>query len=93
MNNSQSVTEGNTAGTIKLGTIMIGTKYVAEALEQVRDLLNGEVQEIFESLEMLSNSLNSFFANGLKNDAMAATSIENANNIRTKEILGGKNSS
>ena len=72
---------------------MIGTKYVAEALEQVRDLLNGEVQEIFESLEMLSNSLNSFFANGLKNDAMAATSIENANNIRTKEILGGKNSS
>jgi hypothetical protein len=90
MNNSQSVTEGNTAGTIKLGTIMIGTKYVAEALEQVRDLLNGEVQEIFGSLEMLSNSLNSFFANGLKNDAMAATSIENANNIRTKEILGGK---
>jgi len=93
MNNSQSVKEGNTAGTIKLGTIMIGTKYVAEALEQVRELLNGEVQEIFESLEMLSNSLNSFFANGLKNDAMAATSIENANNIRTKEILGGKNSS
>lgn len=93
MNNSQSVTEGNTAGTIKLGTIMIGTKHVAEALEQVRGLLNGEVQEIFESLEMLSNSLNSFFANGLKNDAMAATSIENANNIRTKEILGGKNSS
>ena len=93
MNNSQSVTEGNTAGTIKLGTIKIGTKYVAEMLEQVRELLNGEVQEIFESLEMLSNSLNSFFANGLKNDAMAATSIENANNIRTKEILGGKNSS
>ena len=93
MNNSQSVTEGNTAGTIKLGTIMIGTKYVAEALEQVRELLNGEVQEIFESLEMLSNSLNSFFANGLKNDAMAAASIKNANNIRTKEILGGKNSS
>jgi len=72
---------------------MIGTKYVAEALEQVRELLNGEVQEIFESLEMLSNSLNSFFANGLKNDAMAAASIKNANNIRTKEILGGKNSS
>ena len=93
MNNSQSVKEGNTAGTIKLGTIMIGTKYVAEALEQVRELLNGEVQEIFESLEMLSNSLNSFFANGLKNDAMAAASIKNANNIRTKEILGGKNSS
>ena len=46
-----------------------------------------EVYEIFESLKILSDSLNSFFANGLKDDTLAKTSIDNAENIQTKEIL------
>ena len=70
-----------------LGAIKVGAKYVAEALNQVRDILNEEVHEIFQSLKILSDSLNSFFANGLKDDNLASASIENAENIQTKEIL------
>jgi len=70
-----------------LGSINIGTAHVATALNQVRDLLNEEVYEIFQSLKILSDSLNSFFAGGLKNDALASAAVDNAQNIQSKEIL------
>jgi hypothetical protein len=43
--------------------------------------------EIFQSLKILSDSLNTFFAGGLENDSLASASVENANNISSKEIL------
>jgi len=87
LNNSQSLMPDAPVNAQHLGSIKVGTRYVAEALNQVRDILNEEVYEIFESLKILSDSLNSFFANGLKDDTLAKTSIDNAENIQTKEIL------
>jgi len=80
------VIKGGT-GAEYLGSIQVGTAHVAAALNQVRDLLNEEVYEIFQSLKILSDSLNSFFAGGLKNDNLATSAIDNAKNIQAKEIL------
>jgi hypothetical protein len=87
LNNTESLMPDAPVNAEHLGAIKVGAKYVSQALEQVRDILNEEVYEIFESLKILSDSLNSFFANGLKDDTLAKTSIDNAENIQTKEIL------
>ena len=60
---------------------------VAGAVSNVREILNEEVYEIFQSLTILSDSLNQFFAGGLKNNQLADTAIGNADNISSKEIL------
>ena len=60
---------------------------VANAMENVRELLNEEVYEIFQSLKILSDSLNQFFAGGLENDELATSAIGNAENISSKDIL------
>ena len=87
LSNSQSLDPGPPTNTVKLGSIKVGTKYVVQALENVRELLNKEVFEIFQSLKMMSDSLNAFFAGGLKNDGLASTAVDNAQNIQSKEIL------
>ena len=66
---------------------MIGREMVAKVVQDLREILNDEVTEIFQSLKILSDSLNQFFAGGLENDALAKTSVDNANNISSKEIL------
>ena len=76
-------------GAIDLGQIKVGAKYVAEAMDGVRDILNEEILEIFRSLKDLSDNLNKFFAGGLKNDSLASSAVGNANNITSKEVLGG----
>ena len=76
-------------GAIELGEIKVGARYVAAAMNGVRDLLNEEILEIFRSLKDLSDNLNKFFAGGLKNDSLASTAVNNANNITSKEVLGG----
>ncbi len=85
--------QGGTSA-IYLGEIKVGAKYVAEAMAGVRDILNEEILEIFRSLKSLSDSLNGFFAGGLKDDSLATTAVSSANNIGTKEVLtspgGGK---
>ena len=60
---------------------------VASAVGNVREILNEEVYEIFQSLKILSDSLNQFFAGGLENDQLASSAIGNAENISSKEIL------
>jgi hypothetical protein len=71
-----------------LGEIHVGTKHVAMAIDQVRDILNAQVFEIFESLKTLSESLNSYFAGGLKNDSNAGLAVNKAENIvsKTEEV-------
>jgi len=77
-----------------LGEIKVGAKYVAEALDGVRDILNEEILEIFQALKSLSDSLNGFFAGGLKDDSLASAAVGNANSISSTEVLqapgGGK---
>ena len=72
----------------------MGARYVAEAMAGVRDILNEEILEIFRALKSLSDSLNGFFAGGLKDDSLATTAVSSANNIGSKEVLtapgGGK---
>lgn len=83
------VVKGGT-GAVDLGQIQIGAKYVAEAMEEVRDILNEEILEIFSSLKSLSDSLNGFFAGGLQNDKLAGTAIANAHSIGTAKQLQAK---
>ena len=81
-------------GATYLGEIKVGAKYVGEAMAGVRDILNEEILEIFRALKSLSDSLNGFFAGGLKDDSLATTAVSSANNISSKEVLtapgGGK---
>ena len=87
LNETQSTNPGEPTNTIDIGQINIGRQMVANVLNSVRDLLNGEVYQIFESLKLLSDSLNTFFAGGLEDDSQAAAAVQNANNISSSEIL------
>jgi hypothetical protein len=86
------IAKGGT-GAIFLGEIKVGAKYVSEAMGGVRDVLNDEILEIFESLKTLSDSLNKFFAGGLSDDTLASDATFNANNISSKKVLGGQGQS
>jgi len=87
LNQTQATNSGEPTNTIEIGSIMVGRRMVAIAVEGIRDILNEEVAEIFQSLKILSDSLNQFFAGGLENDGLANTATQNANNISSKEIL------
>jgi len=87
MNQTQATNTGAPTNTIEIGVIRVGRAEVAKIVNSIRDILNEEVTEIFKSLKILSDSLNSFFAGGLKDDSLAGQSISNANNISSKEIL------
>ena len=87
LNQRQAVNQAEPTNTINIGSIMIGREMVAKVVQDLREILNDEVTEIFQSLKILSDSLNQFFAGGLENDALAKTSVDNANNISSKEIL------
>jgi len=87
LNEKQAINPGEPTNTIDIGQINIGRQMVANVLNSVRDLLNGEVYQIFESLKLLSDSLNTFFAGGLEDDSQAYAAVHNANNISSSEIL------
>lgn len=87
LNQNQAVNKAEPTNTINIGSIMIGREMVAKVVQDLREILNEEVTEIFQSLKILSDSLNQFFAGGLENDALAKASVDNANNISSKEIL------
>jgi hypothetical protein len=87
LNQTQSINPGEPTNTLNLGAIMVGRRMVANAMENVRELLNEEVYEIFQSLQLLSDSLNEFFAGGLENDELATSAVGNAENISSKDIL------
>ena len=91
MNQTQATNTGAPTNTIEIGVIRVGRAEVANVVNSIRDILNEEVTEIFKSLKILSDSLNSFFAGGLQDDSLAGQSISNANNISSKEILQTKN--
>ena len=53
LNQTQSTNPGEPTNTLNLGAIMVGRRMVANAMENVRELLNEEVYEIFQSLQLL----------------------------------------
>ena len=87
LNQRQAVNQGPPTNTIAVGTIRVGRQEVKNVVDNIREILNDEVTEIFKSLKILSDSLNTFFAGGLADDSLASASIDNANNISSKEIL------
>ena len=87
LNQKQAINSEAPTNTEFVGTIKVGQNEVARVVGDIREILNEEVTEIFQSLKILSDSLNQFFAGGLENDALANASITNANNISSKEIL------
>jgi hypothetical protein len=90
LNQKQATNQSAPTNTINIGSIMVGRQMVAKVVNDIREILNDEVAEIFQSLKVLSDSLNSYFAGGLENDSLASTSVQNANNISSKEILQTK---
>jgi hypothetical protein len=87
LNQNQATNQGAPTNTIAIGSIKVGRDEVAKVVNNIREILNEEVMEIFKSLKILSDSLNTFFAGGLSDDSLANASIENADNISSKEIL------
>jgi hypothetical protein len=92
LNQTQSTNQSEPTNTQFVGSIKIGRAEVKNVVDRIRDILNDEVTEIFQSLKILSDSLNSFFAGGLKDDSLAGKSISNATNISSKDILKTDNS-
>jgi len=68
------------------GEIRVGTEAVMKLLNDVRDLLNQQVFQIFSSLKSLSDNLNSYFAGGLADDRRAAGAIDDAQQIEANTI-------
>ena len=58
LNQRQAINSGAPTNTIDIGSIKIGRGMVAGAVSNVREILNEEVYEIFQSLTILSDSLN-----------------------------------
>ncbi len=75
------------------GEIKVGTEAVMKLLNDVRDLLNQQVFQIFSSLKSLSDNLNSYFAGGLSDDRRATDAIDDAQQIEvnTTEIKDQNN--
>ena len=87
LNQRQATSPTPPTNTLAIGSINVGRQEVKRVVDSIRDILNEEVMEIFQSLKVLSDSLNSFFAGGLSDDSLANTSVESANNISSKQIL------
>ena len=90
LNQKQATNPEAPTNTIDVGSIEVGRQRVSDVATSIRDLLNEEVAEIFYSLKILSDSLNSFFAGGLADDGLADKATDNAKNISSKEILKTK---
>ena len=90
LNKTEARNESEPINTEYLGEIQVGAARVQESLNLVRDILNEQVGAIFNSLKLVSDSLNTYFATGLADDSKATNAIEESENIQTKteEIRG-----
>ena len=76
---------------IKIGEIEIGVSKIQVMLNNVRDIINGAIFEIFNSLKILTTNLQAYFAGGLENDSMANNAIAASADIgqKTEKIKSG----
>lgn len=68
---------------VSIGSINVGTSAVLRVLENVRDLINGSVFDIFSNLKVLTLNIQDYFAEGLRDDDKAQTAIVAADNIES----------
>ena len=70
------------------GSLEIGTASLQAMLDSAVAALNTDIFSIFSDLQLLSDSLNTFFAGGLQSDDEAVQAIQSADSIegKTKEI-------
>ena len=69
---------------VKIGVTNVGQKYIQEMLDRVVSEINDSVFVIVENLKVLTSSLNSYFAGGLKKDSDAVNAINASNTIEGK---------
>jgi hypothetical protein len=69
---------------VRIGVTNVGQKYIQEMLDRVVEEINDSVFVIVENLKVLTSSLNSYFAGGLKKDRDAVTAIKASNTIEGK---------
>ena len=69
---------------VKIGVTNIGQKFIQEMLDRVVAEINDSVFTIVENLKVLTASLNSYFAGGLKKDQDAVTAIKASSTIEGK---------
>ena len=76
---------------VKIGEIEIGVSKIQVMLNNVRDIINGAIFEIFDSLKLLTTNLQSYFAGGLENDSLANNAIKASADIgqKTEKIKSG----
>jgi hypothetical protein len=67
-----------------MGEINVGAARVESALNLVREILNEQVGAIFNSLKLLTDNLNAYFATGLVDDTKAVDAIDDAGDIQSK---------
>jgi hypothetical protein len=87
LNQTQALNSGAPTYTKDLKAIKIGRKEVENVVNTLGDIINEEMSEIFQSLKILSDSLNIFFAGGLEEDQYADAAVKNAQNISSKPVL------
>lgn len=76
---------------VKIGEIEIGVSRIQVMLNNVRDIINGAIFEIFNSLKLLTTNLQSYFAGGLEDNALANNAIQASAEIgqKTEKIKSG----
>ena len=76
----------NLAGGTPLATIEIGAPAVKKVLDQVSRTIMQRVFDVFENMQVMAESLNTFFANGLQDVAQGKEDV----GVGTKGVEAGE---
>jgi len=69
---------------VKIGEIEIGASRIQFMLNNVRDIINNSIFEIFDSLKVLTTNIQGYFAGGLEDDSLADNAIKASAEIGEK---------
>lgn len=77
---------------VEIGRLEIGAASIQRVLDEISNVLNDNIFDIFNNLKLLTTNIQGFFAGGLQDDSKATTAITAAENIekKTEEIRPGK---
>jgi len=89
MNREESTSE-KIAPVNFVGEINIGASHIMNVISNCQAILNENIFDIFSSLKSLTQNINQYFANGLREDDKARIAIDASQNIesRTREVSG-----
>ena len=89
MNREESTSE-KIAPVNFVGEINIGASHIMNVISNCQSILNENIFDIFSSLKSLTQNINQYFANGLREDDKARIAIDASQNIesRTREVSG-----